>query len=148
MAFCQWLSKKEGKQYCLPTEAQWEYACRAGSTTRFFFGENLSQLADYAWYDNQGGIGTHPVGKKRPNAWGLYDINGNAWQWCTDFYDDKYYASSPVDDPSGPSNGDSHTGRGGSWHHFGGFCRPSYRAGAPQRSRGCDLGFRVCRVAD
>ena len=102
-AFCKWLSKKTGKTVVLPTEAQWEYACRAGSKTRFSFGDKDSDLGDYAWYsDNSGGM-THPVGQKKPNAWGLYDMHGNAWQWCSDSYGP--YAAADKTDPTGPKDG-------------------------------------------
>jgi len=97
VAFCQWIGRKEGKSYRLPTEAQWEYACRAGSTARYCFGESESGLGDYAWYAANSGNRTHPVGEKRPNAWGLYDMQGNAVQWCSDWYGDEYFAASPTD---------------------------------------------------
>ena len=97
----------------LPSEAQWEYACRAGSTTRYCFGDDESQLGDYAWYEANMAGKTHPVGEKKPNAWGLYDMHGNVWEWCQDWYDD--YPKSAVDDPVGPPMGAAHVDRGGSW---------------------------------
>jgi formylglycine-generating enzyme required for sulfatase activity len=101
----------EGR-FTLPTEAQWEYACRAGTTTRYYFGNDESQLGEYAWYGANAGRMIHPVGEKRPNAWGLYDMIGNESQWCQDWYDSHYYASSPRDDPTGPSSGEKRVTRG------------------------------------
>jgi len=87
--FCRKLSEKEGVTYRLPTEAEWEYACRAGTTTRYCFGDDEASLGEYAWY---GSVGRYPVGEKTPNAWGLCDMHGNVWEWCADWYDADYYA--------------------------------------------------------
>ena len=84
--FCEWLSKKGKERFELPTEAQWEYACRAGTQTDYYFGDDPGPLDDYAWYQNNAMRHSHPVGGKRPNPWGLYDMSGNAWQWCQDYY--------------------------------------------------------------
>ena len=103
--FCKKLSQKSSKAVSLPTEAQWEYACRAGSTTRFSYGDDDDKLGDYAWYGKNSGSKTHPVGQKKPNAWGLYDMHGNAWQWCSDWYADTY-ANANKTDPTGPAFGE------------------------------------------
>jgi formylglycine-generating enzyme required for sulfatase activity len=145
-AFCQWLSKKEGKTYRLPTEAQWEYACRAGTTTQYYFGDSESQLGDYAWYNTNAVWGTKPVGGKRPNAWGLYDMHGNVWQWCADWYNQDYYAASPADDPQGPEAGSARVNRGGSWINYARGCRAARRERYEPGDRGSNLGFRVCQI--
>jgi len=100
--FCEKVSKKTGRDLRLPTEAEWEYACRAGSTTAWFFGDDPSKLGDYAWYKDNDGGKSHPVGQKKPNPWGLYDICGNVFERVADVYVKDYYANSPKEDPTGP----------------------------------------------
>ncbi len=139
--------KVGGGRFSLPTEAQWEYACRAGSTTRYCFGDAESGLGDYAWYDKNSDIKTHPVGEKKPNAWGLYDMHGNVWEWCQDWYDGGYYATSPADDPTGPATGSARVIRGGYWSDGIRFCRSALRDGSRPGYRDCILGLRVSRVA-
>jgi formylglycine-generating enzyme required for sulfatase activity len=139
-------AKTGGGKFSLPTEAQWEYACRAGSTTRYCFGDEESGLGEYAWYGENSGNTTHPVGGKKPNAWGLYDVHGNVWQWCQDWYDGGYYANSPTDDPTGPSGGSFRVFRGGTWFYPAGACRSAYRYGGEPGLRDSGLGFRVSGV--
>jgi len=144
--FCRKLSQQEGMGYRLPTEAEWEYACRAGTTTRFSFGDSDLPLGDYAWFDsNADRVGqdyAHPVGQKKPNPWGLYDMHGNVFEWCSDYYHEKYYADSPTVDPCGPSFGSSHSVRGGSWDNGQSYSRSSHRSDYPV-NRGLLVGFRV-----
>ena len=147
--FLDKLNKRQGNpagKFVLPTEAQWEYACRAGSKTRYCFGDDASKLDEYAWYEKNSDDKTHPVGEKKPNAWGLYDMHGNVWEWCQDWYDDGYYAKSPTDDPTGPATGSDRVVRGGSWRTRRGDCRSADRFGDRPGLRYDDLGFRVSLV--
>jgi formylglycine-generating enzyme required for sulfatase activity len=151
---CQeFLVKLNGKfgtgreEFQLPTEAQWEYACRAGSTTRYYFGNETLGLSEYAWYRGNSGWKTQPVGENKPNAWGLYDTHGNVWEWCSDWYDDRYNAGSPTDDPPGPSRGSDRVSRGGGWSDAALDCRSAFRYGHQPDHRGGNLGFRVARVS-
>jgi len=146
--FCQRLSalpeeKKAGRVYRLPTEAEWEYACRAGSQTVYGYGNNAESLGEYAWYDGNSGSKTHSVGQKKPNAWGLHDMHGNAWEWCSDWFGADYYTQSPKDDPKGPLSGSFRVLRGGSWLNPAGFCRSAHRDGRFPDYRNLNLGFRV-----
>ncbi len=142
-AFCQKLSQITGKTYRLPTEAEWEYACRGGTTTRYYFGDDANQLGDYAWYDGNSQYKTHPVGQKKPNAWGLYDMSGNVWEWCEDNWHDNY-ENAPSDGSAWLTNdNNSHIIiiRGGSWGDNPRACRSAYRNGLDNRSH--INGFRV-----
>ena len=149
-------SGSAGGKFVLPTEAQWEYACRAGSTTRYYFGDDRGQLGKYAWYtelaigrDGMAHVlkdfrkGTHPVGEKKPNAFGLYDMHGNVWEWCQDWFDDRYYAKSPLDDPIGPATGSLRMYRGGGWGNDLWYCRSACRGGGDPKFRQGNQGFRV-----
>jgi len=117
--------KLPGQPFRLPTEAEWEYACRAGATGDYRGGEGDGSLAEYAWHVGNGNETTHPVGKKKPNAWGLYDMHGNVWEWCADWYGE--YAAAAVNDPQGPSSGSFRVIRGGSWCDRAGNCRATSR---------------------
>ena len=148
-AFCDWLSKKEGKAYELPTEAEWEYACRAGAKTDYAFGDDPRAAGDYAWYQDNSGGHTHPVGGKKPNAWGLYDMNGNVWQWCADRYgkytedgvrDPKGYTNDPKNEPGNPV---LRVLRGGSYSSTAPFCRAALRNRDAPTARDAGFGFRV-----
>jgi formylglycine-generating enzyme required for sulfatase activity len=145
-AFCAWLSKKEGRTYRLPTEAEWEYSCRAGTFTRFYFGNDDSDLHNHAWYEGNSKPMTYPVGEKQPNAWGLCDMAGNVRNWCQDRYGKDYYKNSPKQDPPGPIAGDARVVRGGSWYHNLAQCRSAYRGADAPLYRGANHGFRVVLV--
>jgi formylglycine-generating enzyme required for sulfatase activity len=148
VAFCRKLSDRDGKEYRLPTEAEWEYACRAGSTGKWCFGDNESLLGQYAWYGMNSGSTTHPVGQKKPNAWGLYDLHGNVWEWCLDWYGGQY-TSTALDDPTGPTAGSDRVFRGGCWFSYAGYCRSAYRNGSTPGYRSNSLGFRLaCSSVD
>ena len=141
--FCEWLSGKEKRNYGLPTEAEWEYTCRAGTTTAFSFPDR-GKLGDYAWYEENSGGHTRPVGQKRPNPWGLYDMHGNVAQWCADFhraYSDKY-----AKDPEGlvDANGEAVI-RGGNWELEPRYCRSAARGSDNNPNDGTNtwLGYRV-----
>jgi formylglycine-generating enzyme required for sulfatase activity len=148
---CQaFLDKLNGKfgagKFQLLTEAQWEYACRAGSTTRYCFADDESELGEYSWYAANSDRKTHPVGEKKPNAWGLYDMHGNVWEWCQDWWKDGYYKESPVDDPTGAATGSHRVFRGGSWLSPAWSCRSAIRYNYMPGDRGDVLGLRVSRV--
>jgi formylglycine-generating enzyme required for sulfatase activity len=177
--FCKWLSKKEGKSYRLPTEAEWEYACRAGSKSRYSFGDNAQDLVHHANAADQdrklhcpgcnvmiptfdangkktdktipfpflsgsdGYVWTAPVGKYKPNAFGLHDMHGNGWEWCSDWFDEHYYEKSPVDDPQGPETGAKRVCRGGGYYPVPVFLRCASRGSDPESFRDCCNAFRV-----
>jgi formylglycine-generating enzyme len=163
VAFCKWLSRKEGKTYRLPTEAEWEYACRAGSKTRYYYGDDPEALAKCAnvadgaakakfpnWKQtitaSDGYVFTAPVGQFKPNAFDLYDMHGNVWQWCEDQFDGDYYEKSPTDDPKNLGTGTVRAIRGGAWFMQPRFVRSAARLGADSDARDVTLGFRVAVV--
>ena len=130
----------------LPSEAEWEYACRASTTTRFYWGDDPSynQIGNYAWYDSNSGNRTHDVGGKIPNAWGLCDMSGNVWEWCQDWWGS--YAAGAVSDSQGPSTGSRRVLRGGSWDFNFSYCRSAYRVSNPPDYPDNFMGFRVVRT--
>lgn len=147
VGFCRRLSelpeeKKEGRAYRLPTEAEWEYACRAGSNTAYSFGDLDEQVGDYAWCAKLANRQTHPVGQKRPNAWGLYDLHGNVGEWCQDWCGD-YPPRKNVVDPSGPPSGEFRVIRGGSWFEAAAKCRSASRLADWANAKSHACGFRV-----
>ncbi len=157
--FCRKLSelaeeKKAGRRYRLPTEAEWEYACRAGSAAKYCCGDDESRLGDYAWYSKNSRGKTHKVGQKKPNAWGLYDMHGNVEEWCADWYDDStlasfvvdYYAKSPTDDPTGPSAGQHRVYRSGGFPSGAGYCRSACRNHTGPEGAVGTRGLRVLLV--
>lgn len=143
--FCEWLSDKEGIPYRLPTEAEWEYACRAGSKNKYkyYFGNDVDLLEEYEWFKENSENKTHPVGLKLPNGFGLYDMLGNVWEWCQDWYDEKYYRRKIFNNPKGPNFGDYRVNRGGSFGTSFSFSRITIRGSVKPNFRSHSLGFRV-----
>jgi formylglycine-generating enzyme required for sulfatase activity len=152
VAYCKKLSEKESKTYRLPTEAEWEYACRAGTELIWNFGDDEKILGDYAWYDkNAWDIGeeyAHQVGLKKPNAFGLYDMHGNVYEWCHDYFGVYYYGQSREQDPTGPTSGSSRVLRGGSWSYDSRGTRSAVRFRHVAEYRFNNVGFRLVRELD
>jgi acetoin utilization deacetylase AcuC-like enzyme/formylglycine-generating enzyme required for sulfatase activity len=146
-----WVCNFDANGYRLPTEAEWEYACRAGTSTRYSFGDDVRLLKDYGWFAENAGGRTHPPGQKKPNPWGLYDMHGNVAEWCNDRYAGDYYSHSPDRDPKGPDKGNERVLRGGSWKSSADACRSTYRASDPSINDTClaadTIGFRCVRQA-
>jgi len=143
-AFCGWAAAKTRREVRLPAEAEWEFACRAGSTTRYCFGDHDGGLGEFAWCRDNSGMQTHPVGQKKPNALGLYDMHGNVWERVADWYDAGYYAKSPRENPAGPDSGRDRLRRGGGWYGNGDRCRSATRLRGAPSQRNTDGGFRAC----
>jgi formylglycine-generating enzyme required for sulfatase activity len=148
--FIKWLNKNKPESdlgdYRLPTEAEWEFACRAGTNTIYCFGNNKDQLGDYAWFEENSESRPHTVGHKKPNNWGIYDMHGNVWEWVQDWFDPVYYSKCPILDPQGPKNGTHKVVRGGGCYRYSGYCRSAYRYSLPPDDRHFFLGFRLVRV--
>jgi len=132
--------------FTLPTEAQWEYACRAGTTTFWHCGDDEATLQEYAWFSVDSRGKTHPVGELQANGFGLHDMHGNVWEWCADYWATDYYAESASNDPSGPSAGSYRVRRGGRWCDHAGHCRSAIRDDASPDYRVGSLGFRLASV--
>jgi formylglycine-generating enzyme required for sulfatase activity len=149
LAFLGWLNHQEKEQtrgYRLPTEAEWEYACRAGGKGVYGSGDDPAELDRVAWFSGNSGGATHPVGQKVENAFGLYDTIGNVWEWCDDWYDPKFYQSSPKEDPRNGKQAPCRVIRGGSWYSAPRSCRPADRSRRTPGIRDSRLGFRVVAV--
>ena len=144
--FCKKLSdlpeeKKAGRMYRLPTEAEWEYACRAGSKTAYSFDDEEGLLPEYGWFSRNSSRRTHTVGLLEPNAWGLHDMHGNVWEWCSDWYEE--YPKGAVSDPTGPKEGSYRVLRGGCWNDEAAYCRSAFRIRLDPSYRSNILGFRL-----
>jgi formylglycine-generating enzyme required for sulfatase activity len=160
VTFCNHLSALEGLEPCydldtwarvgregyrLPTEAEWEYAARAGSSTRFSFGSDDGAMGEYAWFFDNSLHSTHPVGQKRSNGFGLFDVHGNVWEWCCDAFDPLYYGRSPEADPHCPAQAALRVHRGGCWADGPWYLRSADRGASPADSQDDEVGFRVAR---
>jgi formylglycine-generating enzyme len=143
IAYCKWLSSTTNKNYRLPTEAEWEYAARGGDKSRGYIYSDSNNLSKVGWYqDNSGGL-VNFVGTKKPNELGIYDMSGNVWEWCSDWYDTAYYSTSPADNPKGPSSGEYRVLRGGSYASEAKYCSVVFRTAHPAATLTSDVGFRV-----
>jgi formylglycine-generating enzyme len=141
--FCKWTSEQTGKTTRLPTETEWEYVARGGNKSNGYTYSGSNSLDVVAWYSSNSGNSTHQVGTKQPNELGIYDMSGNVWEWCNDWYDANYYNISPAQNLQGPSNGQYRVLRGGSWNNLGYYCRVAYRYYFTPDYRDGDGGFRV-----
>jgi formylglycine-generating enzyme required for sulfatase activity len=147
VAFCQALARKTGRTCRLSTETEWEHACRAGSTARYAFGDDANSLLDHAWFLANSDGRTHPVGQKKPNPWGLHDVHGNVWEWCSDWYADSYAGAARAD-PQGAPSGTRRVLRGGSLADDASLCRSAYRNTYTPEVQLYGIGFRVVVEVD
>jgi len=145
VAYCNWLSKKTGETYRLPTETEWEYAAGGGNKSRGYKYAGSNNIDEVAEYEGNNFTKTKPVGGKKPNELGLYDMSGNVDEWCSDWYDSDYYSNSPSSNPKGPSSGSYHVYRGGSWASPADDCRVKCRSDWGSFDSECFIGFRVSR---
>jgi formylglycine-generating enzyme required for sulfatase activity len=145
-AFIEKLNQKTGKHYRLPTEAEWEYAARGGSKSNGYTYSGSNDISSVAWYTDNGGSKTHPVGQKQANELGIYDMSGNIWEWCQDWFGADYYSSSPTENPQGPSWGSLRVYRGGSWSSTAQYCRVASRNFYAPGFRDFLIGFRLVLV--
>ena len=141
--YAEWFSNKTGKKFRLPSEAEWEYAARAGTTTAYSFGNTAENLFDYAWFGQINGFTTKAVKLKKPNPWGLYDIHGGVWEWCEDSYTDNY--NHAPNDGSPYREGNLKVIRGGSWYCPFHYLRSAFRFSSDKSSRNIKTGFRLVR---
>ncbi len=137
------LNQLTGKQFRLPTEAEWEFAARGGNNSKGYKYSGSDNIDDVAWYTSNSGIQTHEVATKQPNELGLYDMSGNVWEWCQDWYNSSYYSSSVINNPTGPTSGSSRVNRGGSWGGNAGYCRVANRSNGTPTGTNYLLGFRL-----
>ena len=137
------LNKITGKTFRLPSEAEWEYAARGGNKSKGYKYSGSNTIGDVAWYSDNASITIHPVGTKAPNELGIYDMSGNVWEWCSDWYYSSYYSSSPSTNPTGPTSGSGHVHRGGGWSFGAMYCRVSSRLFNNPSDRLNRLGFRL-----
>jgi formylglycine-generating enzyme required for sulfatase activity len=142
-AYAEWLSRKTGQTWRLPTEAEWEYAAQGGKNYKY---AGSSIISNVGWYSKNSGGKTHIVGQKSPNNFGLYDMTGNVWEWCSDWFGSDYYKSSPQNNPQGPSSGSGRVLRGGSWSHYARYCRTAHRHNRRPDARNYYNGFRLVLV--
>jgi formylglycine-generating enzyme required for sulfatase activity len=141
--FVEKLNRLTGKRYRLPTEAEWEYAARGGNKSRGYTYSGSDNLDEVAWYNENSGDESHAVGQKQANELGLYDMTGNVWEWCSDWYSSDYYGQSSTSNPQGASSGSYRVYRGGGWLSYAPRCRSAYRKNDSPSTHSIDLGFRL-----